>query len=366
MNSSPERSDTLSWAQLERILSQALSELSLSVVIFAGGEPMLLGDTLYRAISMCRDRGVGTRIVTNAYWAANRDHALLKLRELKDAGLTELNISMDDYHTDYIKLECVRNAYEQALTMDFSAVVQANCFGPESELTPERIRRDFGSDDMKMRFGEDGISGFEHQKQQGKTLVVLSNAPVQRLARGCTELSESELPVVPSAEELDKLADLIGGCPWALKSAAISAKGHFVACCGFEVEDNPILDYGSLDDHSLDALMTKADNDLVSNMIAILGPIKIMRLLEKICPTEIDFPRGYRSFCEVCHDLVVLEKNRVALYRHMDKFVRIVLEARSMVQREYLDQGKRDFPPLRIITAETPAQRAPVGSETEC
>ena len=177
MNSSPERSDTLTWEQLEKILSQAFTDLRLKLVIFAGGEPMLLGNTLYKALRMVKSHGLATRMVTNAYWASSREHAQLKLRELEQAGLDELNISSDDYHLDFIKLDAVRNAYELALTMNFSAVVLANCFGPESHLTPERIRREFGTADMKLRFDDDGAT-IENHKQKGKTLVVLSNSPV--------------------------------------------------------------------------------------------------------------------------------------------------------------------------------------------
>ncbi|MCC6994139.1 MAG: radical SAM protein [Deltaproteobacteria bacterium] len=357
MNSSPERSDTLTWEQLEKILSQAFTDLRLKLVIFAGGEPMLLGNTLYKALRMVKSHGLATRMVTNAYWASSREHAQLKLRELEQAGLDELNISSDDYHLDFIKLDAVRNAYELALTMNFSAVVLANCFGPESHLTPERIRREFGTADMKLRFDDDGAT-IENHKQKGKTLVVLSNSPVQSLARGCTEMKPSELPAALTDSELDRIGDLVGGCPWAIRSAAISAKGHFVACCGFEVEDNPILDYGSLDTHPLAELVDKADNDLVTNMIAILGPIKVMRLLQRICPDEISFPRGYRSYCEVCFDLVSLKQNRDALYRHMDEFVEVILAARNLVKQTYLDKGVREYPPLRI-TADLSASPGP-------
>ena len=366
MNSSPERTETLTWEQLESTLLQAFKELTLRVIIFAGGEPMLLGETLYKAIRLCKQNRVGTRIVTNAYWGANREHARKKLQELKDAGLDELNISMDDYHDPYIRQEAVKNAYEIALTMDFHAVVLANCYGPHSTTTPESIEKMFATPNMRRRFDETG-RGHELDQQCGNTLVILSNSPIQRLARARTHVKEADFPPALADAEMDKIAESIGGCPWALKSASISAGGHFVACCGFEVENNPVLDYGDLKDHSLKELLDKADNDLVTNLIAILGPVKLVRLLKQICPDEIEFPERHGSYCEACEDLVGSKKNRAALYKHMDKLADLVLEARDIVRRQYLARGIREWPMLKIKThmpGDAPAKATEIAEAT--
>ena len=351
MNSSPERDDTLSWEQLERSLTQALTQLKLGVVIFAGGEPMLLGKTLYRAIRLCKDHGVMTRIVTNAYWATSPRVALMKLKELREAGLDELNISTDDYHLPFIKLQQVKYAYEAGLTLDFSAVVLANCYGPESELHPERIQREFSpTEKMQQRFDADG-DAVTYRCQKGEQLVVLSNAHLQRLGRGVAELKEEELPGHGKADaDLDALAETVGGCPYAIRSAAISAKGHLVSCCGFEVEDNAVLDYGSLDTEPLHALLDRADNDLLSNLIALFGPVKLMRLLQQNCPDEVSFPRTYRTYCEACYDLVTIPKNREALYRHSGQYAEMILKLRSLLKERYGQSGRVELPPQQLVT----------------
>ncbi|MCC6994144.1 MAG: radical SAM protein [Deltaproteobacteria bacterium] len=347
MNSSPERADTLSWPQLESSLTQAFAELAhLEVIIFAGGEPLLLGQDLLAAIRLCKRHGVVTRIVTNAYWATSREHARFKLRELKEAGLDEVNISTDDYHLPWIPLDAVRHAYEEAIALEFSAVVLANCFGPETTLTPERVKRELGAQPNLHLHLNDAGGVIEHKAHNGKTLVVLANTPVQRLGRGERELATSELGA--AHPDLDALGEEVGGCPWAIKAAAISARGHFVSCCGFEVEDNPILDYGDLARTPLAELLDKADNDLASNMIAIIGPIRIMNMLQELCPDEVSFPGNYRTYCEVCSDLVSSKQNRDALYRHMGRFAELVLDARQYLKEKYQDHGVLDYPPLKI------------------
>jgi hypothetical protein len=351
MNSSPERDDTLSWERLEKILTQALTELKLVVVIFAGGEPLLLGETLYKAIRLCKQHGVMTRIVTNAYWATSPKAALAKLKLLREAGLDELNISTDDYHLPFIKLQNVKYAYDAARTLDFAAVVLANCYGPESELSPQRVSDEFDpSKELQLRFDENGDAN-HYKCVKGEQLVVLSNSHLQRLGRGVDELREDELPGVGKVEaELDELAETVGGCPYAIRSAAISAKGHFVSCCGFEVEDNPILDYGNLDDESMAALIDRADNDLISNLIALLGPVKLMRILQQNHPEEVNFPRKYRTYCEVCYDLVSIPENRGALYRHSGQYADMILRLRELLWERYGKSGRIALPPQQLVT----------------
>ena len=326
MSSGPNRSDQLSFDQLERILTQAFAALELKCVCFSGGEPTLLGDDLYRALRLCKEHGVITRVVTNAYWATSSEAALDFVRGLRDAGLDELNISTDDYHLPFISLQRVRFAYEAALRLDFLSVAITNSYGPESSLTPERLNAEFGGGELKLRFDVDGRS-LGYDRQDGQTLLVLSNAPVSRLGTGIDGLEEHELP---QGADVDALADRIGGCQWAIRSAAISAKGHLVSCCGFDVQDNEILDYGDLDSRPLTELLDAADNDLISNMIAILGPPRIRRMLEQLAPGETDFPRAkYSTYCEVCTDLVTRPRNREALYRHQGEFVEAVVAARE-------------------------------------
>ena len=77
MNSGPDREETLSYEQMERILTELFATAPLlHIVIFAGGEPLLLGDDLLKAIRLCRQNGKGTRVVTNAFWAHSIEQGL--------------------------------------------------------------------------------------------------------------------------------------------------------------------------------------------------------------------------------------------------------------------------------------------------
>src|SRR5262249_43923275 len=195
---------------------------------FAGGEPTLLGDVLLRSIAYCRLNGVVSRIITNAYWAHSPEAALAKCKELRAAGLNELNISMDDYHEPYIAFERVKHAYQAAMQLDFSGIVIANCVGPESTLTPKRLEEAFGTTDVEMqrRFDVNGVSR-NFERSEGGKFIILSNANIQRIGRGTDLVDDEECPT-----ETDIMNPppgiALGGCPWAVRSVAVSPRNHLV------------------------------------------------------------------------------------------------------------------------------------------
>jgi hypothetical protein len=351
MNSSPAREHQLTYAQIESGLRQMFDRYDIQVVVFAGGEPTLLGDDLLKSIAFCRLNGVISRLVTNAYWATSLEAAREKCKELRDAGLCEFNVSMDDYHEPYVAFERVKFAYKAALELDFTAVVIANCQGPESVLTPERLEQEFDMTcvQMQRRFDVDGFSKFFERQEAGK-LVVLSNGYVQRIGRGIDLIDETECSFDTDMANVPPEAEAFGGCPWAVRSAAITPRNHLVACCGFELHGNPILDFGDLEEKPAAELLARADDDLITNMIALLGPPRIMQLLKEICPDEVSFPRErYHSYCETCQDLVGIEQNRRALYKYQGYFAEVIVDARAKIAENFLQPGGRIEPgPIRL------------------
>ena len=360
MNSGPAREHRLSYEQMESALRQLFARYDIKVVVFAGGEPTLLGNDLLRAISFCSLNGVVSRIVTNAYWAHSPEAAREKCRALRAAGLNEFNVSIDDYHDPYIAFDRVKNAYHAALEFDFSAVVIASCSGRETVLTPEFLEQEFGMKGVAMqrRFDVDGFSKRFEREEAGK-LVVLSNGFVQRIGRGVDLIGEDECSSDVDMSDFPPEAEAFGGCPWAVRSAAVTARNHLVACCGFELQGNPILDFGDLGEHPVHELVERADNDLIANMIALLGPPRIMKLLKELCPDEVSFPRTrYHSYCETCQDLVGIERNRKALYKYQGMFAEVILEARRTMDTQFrqpggrVDPGPVRVPQLRVVPAE--------------
>src|SRR5437762_2399357 len=79
-----------------------LAELGTSVVAFSGGEPMLHPD-LDDLIRHIRGRGMLAGLITNGYFLVPR-----RIKELNDAGLDFLQISIDNVEPDEVSKKSLR------------------------------------------------------------------------------------------------------------------------------------------------------------------------------------------------------------------------------------------------------------------
>jgi MoaA/NifB/PqqE/SkfB family radical SAM enzyme len=95
--SSPQQDGTMTLAQLREILRQAEMLGTVEWIYFEGGEPFLYYALLRRGAEMAADAGFRVGIVSNGYWATEREDALECLRPFR--GLVrDLSISRDAYH----------------------------------------------------------------------------------------------------------------------------------------------------------------------------------------------------------------------------------------------------------------------------
>jgi len=298
VNSGPDRKEKLSFAVIQSAIDRLSLQGKLLSVVFAGGEPTLLKEHLLDAIAYCDANDISTRIVTNASWATSRAAARRMLVQLREAGLRELNISADDYHLPFIPFERVQTAWAAAKGMGFVSVSIANCSGPRSIVTPEFIKVRLG-EDVVMRFDDEGHSSSNPTlPSEDGTLYRLSNGTLMALGRGRNELAAEDFHYPADQSILDT------PCQWAISSAALSPKGHLVACCGTEAHGNPVLDFG---DTTIESDMVKlvdgANADPVVNLIGTVGPYQIMRFLKRRAP-EVSFSPAYTSMCHICEDIV--------------------------------------------------------------
>lgn len=296
VNSSPERRDRLSFDTMKGVIDDLCRSDDLKLVIFAGGEPTLLGEHLLDTIAYCDSLGLCTRLVTNASWAPTRALAKRKIQGLRAAGLMELNLSADDYHLPFIAFRNIKNAWHAAKGEGFSAVVIANAIGPESEVTPSYIMRELG-ESIPLVYDDNGFRSELQGRAEDGTLYGLSNAYLQNLGRSHSRINRSEF-FKPASEEL-----ISGPCPWAIQSAAISPRNHLVACCGMEAEGNSVLDFGDLGANDVRSLLDRANDDVLIAAIANLGPAWLLSLLGAKGLTEHRVSE-FSSMCEICEHIV--------------------------------------------------------------
>jgi len=84
-------------------------------VAFFGGEPLLYFDLLLNLITEARAQGIHDRdIITNGFWGEDEARASRYAKGLKDAGLTQMVISADAFHEEFVSLDAVRGAIRAA------------------------------------------------------------------------------------------------------------------------------------------------------------------------------------------------------------------------------------------------------------
>jgi len=93
---------------IANIAAQTKEEFSVS---FTGGEPLLCYQTLLKGIAHAKQKGA-QRIstVSNGFWGVSKDGAFRMVAALKDAGLSNLSLSMDDFHQAHIPLASLHQA----------------------------------------------------------------------------------------------------------------------------------------------------------------------------------------------------------------------------------------------------------------
>ncbi|HER26402.1 MAG TPA: radical SAM protein [Rhodospirillales bacterium] len=308
MNSGPDRMETVEVETLKAAIDQLHDENTLAVVVFAGGEPTLAKSVLRQALRHCQSKGILTRMVSNASWAKSPSLASKILQRLKDDGLSELNISADDFHLPYVPFNNVVNAWKAAKGIGFISLVIANSSSRMSKITPGFIRRMIGEDTL-LRIEQRGQNQTLIFPPQGDTLTAISTSMFQRLERAEKSLHPDNFYFIQNEE------DLIGVCPHAYCSPAISPRGHLLACCGFELDGNPVLDFGDLKSARLASIRETALNNPILKGIIYLGPHYLMELVRQVAP-EIHFNKQYSSVCEVCRSLTKNPKAVEVLLNH--------------------------------------------------
>jgi len=83
---------------------------NLKLVVFSGGEALLLKNDLFASISYCTSEGLLTRVVSNGYWGKTPHTAVRTVEKLKKAGLHELNLSTGKDHQEWVPSSNVVNA----------------------------------------------------------------------------------------------------------------------------------------------------------------------------------------------------------------------------------------------------------------
>jgi hypothetical protein len=285
--SSPSRRGLLSEDSARRILADASRAFStLRFVVFTGGECFLLGDQLDRLVAFATEQGLGSRCVTNGYWATSPAGARARLKSLKIAGLGELNLSTGDAHQAFVSFEKVAHAALAALALDIPTVINVES-GPDSKFTMRDILR-------HPNYGDAMRSAI------GKGLTIVSGAWVPF---GDDDNLEN------TSEEL--LLPVSGGCRTLFDNLVVLPNSEIASCCGLALDRIPEMTIGRFEEGLLIDIYRTQFDDFAKIWLFVDGPEEIVR---SICQgTGEHLPRGLRHPCQWCEVLFTRPSLRMAL-----------------------------------------------------
>lgn len=95
---------------VERIkfLIRSSKDTTIKHIAISGGEPFLYFEDLLEIVSVAKEVGKTSNIVTNGFWANDCSTTYKKIKSLKNAGLSSLNFSYDNYHADFVAKENIK------------------------------------------------------------------------------------------------------------------------------------------------------------------------------------------------------------------------------------------------------------------
>jgi radical SAM family protein len=299
----PHRKEYLAIDEIKQLIDEA-TECGSKLICFTGGEPTLLGPRLEEVISYASNKGNMTRIVSNGWWAKNVDAAKKRMSSFMDAGLTEINISADDWHLPYVPLENLSHAVQAARDLGLRMMIAV------AESTTSKINSKFLHSYLP---GNPPV--YKDGDDPSKITVAIHKAWLIPFGYASEKFSDDQIGATYCSDEmLPSVKDR--GCTQILNAPAVLPDGRVTACCSVFNEDNHSLVMGYWPQQPLREILKVGEEDLLYNWIRFEGPYGIKEFIQKRAP-EIKFRSGYAGICHLCGDLLGREDTRQFLQEHM-------------------------------------------------
>jgi hypothetical protein len=268
---------------------------TLRVVVFSGGEALLLKEDLYQAVAFSSGLGLSTRIVSNGFWGATVDRAQATARRLKEAGLRELNISSGSDHMEWVSAEAVANAACAASDAGIFTLLTV-----EAEATDTHCFEDIMSrPGMSERISRKG--GIQIQHNSWMPFNDKATERIQDAGVGCHE----------------------GGCAQVFNVVVVTPHDNLSACCGLTLEHIPEMRLGRNSGGNMKQLYDSQLDDFLKYWIHVDGPSQVVRQVLPESANEL--LQGVVHICQACVILHKNEKIRSALKERWQEFAPSVM-----------------------------------------
>lgn len=295
--------DELSLDSMIEFIDESKKLGTVGQVIFSGGEPTLLGSNLLKAINYATEQGMLTRVVTNGWWGGNSvERALKRLDKLIDSGLSELNISIDDLHQEWIPLERAKHAFLACQERNFPVLI-AHKEAQNAVITREYLSSFFGTNLIQYEDGTD-YTDIENTR-------LISTGTIIPVGPAKTSISKDNLIYSSNWQR---------NCGSVLKDIIVGANYQLQPCCGIVTKNIPELTLGDIRENSLIDQLEKANKDAILNWLALEGPSSMINFVKEHDPS-IKFPHEFTGICHACNEVLTRPEVRQVILDNIDKKV---------------------------------------------
>ena len=253
-------------------------------VTFTGGEVLLLQKEILELVACATKLGKKTRIVSNGFWARDKESARRLLNQLRQAGLSELVLSADEYHYSELPAMVTRNAAEVLREFGYPVVIN-------------RVQRRHGDTfatfvdkcgfDPNLIAVLDPHIGMDEAESLGQTTILVRNIGLSTEGRAASR---------PEDAAFTPLSKFQGVCQEPARAPSVSPEGLLFPCCS-PGSNYSTFQVGNLHETPLRDLIQKLLDDPLAHFITNYGPAELMRLLALRDPK---FDREYADICNIC------------------------------------------------------------------
>ncbi|MBA1148590.1 radical SAM protein [Ectothiorhodospiraceae bacterium WFHF3C12] len=261
----------LSSKEITQFIQEARDTFpDLEVVVFSGGEPLLLGQDLFESIQAAKQLALTSRVVTNGYWGKTKRSALKTAERLKESGLSEINISTGRDHLNYISKEAVLGSVIALAHQEVPNLVTVESDDEQNSILTELladpdIRRIQESNPSLLRFQVNSWMPFHDDSQRRQ---------------------------IPPKQSVDV------PCQQLFNNLVLTPYRQISACCGLTFEHIDELKMGRLGEAPLEDYYKAQLEDFLKIWIKTDGPV---RIIEKLSGFELPAPEnGIHHICQAC------------------------------------------------------------------
>jgi hypothetical protein len=283
-NAGPKVGRRMSLDFAKDVLEQSASVELIDRITFTGGEVLLLRQDILELVACAKRAGKKTRIVSNGFWALNREAGRRLLEELSEAGLTELTLSADEYHYNELPASVTKNAAELLREFGFAVIINRVERRGGDTFSTFIDKCGFDSDQLVIFRPEFGLS---EANDIGQSKILVRNVGLSLEGRAANLREDTTMR---------PLSQFHGVCDQPSKAPSVSPEGLLFPCCspGSNYETFQI---GNLHETPLRDLIQRLQDDPLANFITTYGPADLIRLLATRDPS---FDREYSDICNMC------------------------------------------------------------------